>query len=37
MRLFRKGQVDTWDAVIADAVTELAARVASSGGRARSA
>ena len=28
-RLFRKGQVDTWDAVIAGVATELAARAAS--------
>jgi len=36
-RLFRKGAVDTWDAVIADVATELSARVASSAERARSA
>jgi hypothetical protein len=35
--LFRKGQVDTWDAVIAGVATELAARAASPVGRARSA
>jgi tetratricopeptide (TPR) repeat protein len=36
-RLFRKDQVDTWDAVIAGVATELAARAASPVGRARSA
>ncbi len=36
-RLFRKGQVDTWDAVIAGVATELAARAVSPVGFARSA
>jgi tetratricopeptide (TPR) repeat protein len=36
-RLFRKDQVDAWDAVIAGVATELAARAASPAARARSA
>ena len=36
-RLFRKGQADTWDAVIAAVAAELAARAASPVERARSA
>jgi len=34
-RLFRKGQRDTWDAVISGMATELAAHVASNAGRTR--